>query len=39
MVIQVFRQIAADIRTSWINVNRVVIHHRMGACRLGKSAF
>jgi len=36
MALQVFRQIAADIRTSWSNVNRVVIHHRIGRLQIGE---
>ncbi len=36
MALQVFRQIAADIRTSWPDVNRVVIHHRIGRLQIGE---
>lgn len=36
MAVQVFRQIAADIRNNWTNVNRVVIHHRVGRLQIGE---
>lgn len=36
MALEVFRQIAADIRTSWPEVNRVVIHHRIGSLQIGE---
>ena len=36
MAVQVFRQIAADIRKSWPDVNRVVIHHRIGRLQIGE---
>lgn len=36
MAMQVFRQIAADIRHKWSNVNRVVIHHRIGRLQIGE---
>lgn len=36
MALQVFRQIAADIRNNWPDVNRVVIHHRIGRLRIGE---
>lgn len=36
MAIQVFRQIAADIRKNWSDVNRVVIHHRVGRLQIGE---
>jgi molybdopterin synthase catalytic subunit len=39
MAVQVFRQIAADIRQQWPDVKRLAIHHRMGAYKLEKSAF
>jgi molybdopterin synthase catalytic subunit len=39
MALQVFRQIAADIRNNWSDVNRVVIHHRVGRLEIGKLAF
>ena len=34
MALQVFHQIAADIRNNWSNVNRVVIHHRIGRLQI-----
>ncbi len=36
MALQVFRQIAADIRHNWPDVNRVVIHHRVGRLEIGE---
>ncbi len=36
MAIQVFRQIAAQIRHKWSDVNRVVIHHRVGRLQVGE---
>ena len=36
MAIQVFRQIAAEIRHQWRDVNRVVIHHRVGRLQVGE---
>ncbi|MBD2312841.1 molybdenum cofactor biosynthesis protein MoaE [Desertifilum sp. FACHB-1129] len=36
MAIEVFRQIAAQIRTTWPDVNRVVIHHRVGKLKIGE---
>ncbi len=36
MALQVFRQIATDIRTRWPDVNRVVIHHRIGRLQIGE---
>lgn len=36
MALQVFRQIAADIRSKWSDVNRVVIHHRVGRLQIGE---
>lgn len=36
MALQVFRQIAVDIRKSWPDVNRVVIHHRIGRLQIGE---
>jgi molybdopterin synthase catalytic subunit len=35
MALQVFRQIAAEIRSQW-TVNRVVIHHRTGRLAVGE---
>ncbi|MBE9199829.1 MULTISPECIES: molybdenum cofactor biosynthesis protein MoaE [unclassified Nodularia (in: cyanobacteria)] len=36
MALRVFYQIAADIRSSWSNVNRVVIYHRVGRLQVGE---
>ncbi|MDZ8187851.1 MAG: molybdenum cofactor biosynthesis protein MoaE [Nostoc sp. ChiSLP02] len=36
MALQIFYQIAADIRLSISNVNRVAIHHRIGRLRVGE---
>jgi molybdopterin synthase catalytic subunit len=36
MALQVFRQIATDIRNNWLDVNRVVIHHRIGRLEIGE---
>ncbi|MCD8489800.1 molybdenum cofactor biosynthesis protein MoaE [Oscillatoria amoena NRMC-F 0135] len=36
MAIEVFRQIAAQIRTTWPDVNRVAIHHRVGKLKIGE---
>lgn len=36
MAIRVFQQIAAEIRTTWTDVNRVVIHHRVGQLAIGE---
>lgn len=36
MALQVFRQIAADIRNRWHDVKRVVIHHRTGRLQIGE---
>ncbi|HEY9821310.1 MAG TPA: molybdenum cofactor biosynthesis protein MoaE [Candidatus Sericytochromatia bacterium] len=36
MAVQVFTSIAADIRQRWPDVNRVVIHHRIGRLRIGE---
>jgi molybdopterin synthase catalytic subunit len=35
MAMQVFRQIAADIRQTWTDVTHVVIHHRIGRLAIG----
>jgi molybdopterin synthase catalytic subunit len=35
MALRVFAQIAADIRSLWTGVNRVVIHHRIGHLQVG----
>ncbi|QYX31992.1 molybdenum cofactor biosynthesis protein MoaE [Sphaerospermopsis torques-reginae] len=36
MALQVFYQIAADIRSQWPDVNRVVIYHRIGRLKIGE---
>jgi molybdopterin synthase catalytic subunit len=36
MALQIFQQIAADIRQTWTDVTRVVIHHRTGKLRVGE---
>jgi molybdopterin synthase catalytic subunit len=36
MALQVFYQIAADIRSHWSDVNRVVIYHRIGKLKIGE---
>ncbi|MBW4427474.1 MAG: molybdenum cofactor biosynthesis protein MoaE [Nostoc desertorum CM1-VF14] len=36
MALQIFYQIAADIRLSISDVNRVVIHHRIGRLQVGE---
>ncbi|MBE9049451.1 molybdenum cofactor biosynthesis protein MoaE [Nostocales cyanobacterium LEGE 11386] len=36
MALRVFYQIAADIRSSWSDVNRVVIYHRIGRLSVGE---
>ncbi|WP_392532491.1 molybdenum cofactor biosynthesis protein MoaE [Nostoc sp. C117] len=36
MALQIFYQIAADIRLSASDVNRVAIHHRIGRLRVGE---
>ncbi|BAY07571.1 molybdenum cofactor biosynthesis protein MoaE [Calothrix sp. NIES-2098] len=36
MALRVFSQIAADIRSLWPDVNRVVIHHRIGRLQVGE---
>jgi molybdopterin synthase catalytic subunit len=36
MAIQVFKQIAAEIRQTWTDVTRVVIHHRTGKLSVGE---
>lgn len=36
MGLQVFGQITADIRKRWPDVNRVVIHHRIGRLEIGE---
>lgn len=34
MALQVFRQIAANIRQQWRDTNRIVIHHRIGRLQI-----
>lgn len=36
MAMQVFKQIAAEIRQTWSDVTRVVIHHRTGKLSVGE---
>jgi molybdopterin synthase catalytic subunit len=36
MALQVFAQIATQIRNTWLDVNRVVIHHRIGRLEIGE---
>jgi len=36
MAMQVFASIAAHIRQQWSDVNRVVIHHRIGRLQIGE---
>ena len=36
MAKQIFLQIAKDIRRKWSDVNRVVIHHRIGHLQVGE---
>jgi molybdopterin synthase catalytic subunit len=36
MALQVFRQIAAQIRATWSDVTHVVIHHRTGRLEVGE---
>jgi molybdopterin synthase catalytic subunit len=36
MAVRVFSSIATDIRHRWSNVNRVVIHHRIGRLQIGE---
>lgn len=36
MAMQVFYKIAADIRQQWQDVNRIVIHHRIGRLQIGE---
>lgn len=36
MAMRVFAQIASEIRTNWPDVNRVVIHHRIGRLQVGE---
>lgn len=36
MALNIFRQIATEIRQNWTDVNRVVIHHRTGKLKIGE---
>ena len=36
MALEIFRQIATNIRQQWADVNRVVIHHRTGRLAVGE---
>ena len=36
MAVEIFRQIAREIRTLWTDTKRVVIHHRIGKLQLGE---
>ncbi len=36
MALQIFAQIATDIRKTWPDVNQVVIHHRIGRLQIGE---
>lgn len=36
MAINVFKQIATEIRSKWSDVSRVVIHHRTGKLKIGE---
>ncbi|MDX2240057.1 MAG: molybdenum cofactor biosynthesis protein MoaE [Leptolyngbyaceae cyanobacterium bins.302] len=36
MALEVFRQIATQIRQTWTDVTRVAIHHRTGKLRIGE---
>ncbi|HLO89086.1 MAG TPA: molybdenum cofactor biosynthesis protein MoaE, partial [Nostocaceae cyanobacterium] len=36
MALQVFYQIATEVRDRWPDVNRVVIHHRIGRLKIGE---
>lgn len=36
MALQIFAQIAVEIRKNWPDVNRVVIHHRIGKLKIGE---
>jgi molybdopterin synthase catalytic subunit len=36
MALTIFRQIAVDLRQRWTDVNRVVIHHRIGKLEIGE---
>lgn len=36
MALEIFRKIAQDIRQTWSDTNRVVIHHRVGRLQIGE---
>lgn len=36
MAIAIFQQIATDIRQTWPDTNRIVIHHRIGRLKVGE---
>lgn len=36
MALEIFAQIATQIRNTWLDVNRVVIHHRIGRLKIGE---
>ena len=36
MAVRVFQQIATEIRRQWADVNRIVIHHRVGRLQVGE---
>ncbi len=36
MALEVFRQIAAQIRQQWSDTQRIIIHHRIGRLRIGE---
>lgn len=36
MALRVFQQVATNIRNQWCDVNRVVIHHRIGRLEIGE---
>jgi molybdopterin synthase catalytic subunit len=36
MALQIFRQIAAEIRNQWSDVTHVVLHHRIGKLQIGE---
>jgi molybdopterin synthase catalytic subunit len=36
MALEIFRKIAQEIRKTWSQANRVVIHHRVGRLKIGE---
>lgn len=36
MAMNIFRQIANQIRQQWLDTNRVIIHHRVGSLQVGE---